>query len=257
MTRLLSGLLALALAAFAQFTEAQAVPELRSRAAPGSTRVLFIGNSLTYTTDIPERVAKVADATGRKAVIETVAIASFSLEDHWTDGRALAAIRKGWDVVVLQQGTSADADGREQLIEYAKRFAKPIREAGAKPALYMVWPLKERPKEFAAAIASYRAAAKAIDAILIPAGEAWLRALSKEPRLRLYSDSIHPSSYGSDLCVLSIYFSLFPAGAQEFDEAYVARIAKTLEIPADRRDFFFDVVTRAIDEPLVISAIDP
>ncbi len=213
-------------------------------------RVLFIGNSLTFWTDIPNRLRQVVKATGRKAVIESVAYPSFSLRDHWDDGRAHAAIRNGWDVVVLQQGSSAHEEGRAELIEYAGKFAKPIREAGARPALYMVWPLQDRPRDFAAVIQSYRAAAQSIDAILIPAGEAWLRALSKEPRLKLYGDSIHPSSFGSDLAVLTIYFSLFPAGPQEFDEAYVAKIAKTLEIPADRRDFFFDVTTLAIDSPL-------
>jgi hypothetical protein len=213
-------------------------------------RVLFIGNSLTFWTDIPKRVGEVAKSTGRKAVIESVAFPSFSLEDHWGDGRALESIRKGWDVVVLQQGSSAHADGREQLIDFTQRFAKPIRAAGARPALYMVWPLQDRPRDFADVIQSYRAAAQSVDAILIPAGEAWLRALSKEPRLKLYSDSIHPSSFGSDLAVLTIYFSLFPAGPQEFDEAYVAKIAAALEIPAERRDFFFDVTTLAIDSPL-------
>jgi len=215
-------------------------------------RVLFVGNSLTYETDIPGRVARLAKAMGRDVTIDSVAFPAFSLEDHWQDGRALAAIRKGWDVVVLQQGTSAHDEGRDQLVEYTKRFAKPIREAGAKPALYMVWPLQDRPKDFPGTILAYRAAAEAVGGILIPAGEAWLRALSKQPRLKLYGDSIHPSSFGSDLATLTIYLSLFPAGPQEFTEEYVAKIASVLEIPGERRDFFFDVVTRAIDEPLLV-----
>jgi hypothetical protein len=246
MARFVTAVLLLCLAAFAFGSQAQ---------APSATkplRILFIGNSLTYVTDIPARVAKVAEATGRKAVVETVTGPGFSLEDHWKDGRALEAIRKGWDVVVLQQGTSAHADGKEQLIEYAKKFARPIREAGAKPALYMVWPLQDRPKEFPATIQAYRDAAKAVDGMLLPVGEAWMRALVKDSRLRLYSDPIHPSSFGSDLAVLVIYLSLFPAGPQEFDESFVAKIARTLEIPSDRRDAFFDAATLAIDSPLAI-----
>ena len=236
---------------FATAGFAFAAPD-QAPAASKTLRVLFVGNSLTFATDIPGRVAKVAEATGRKAVIESVAFPAFSLEDHWFDGRALAAIRKGWDVVVLQQGTSAHAEGREQLIEFAKRFAGPIRAAGARPALYMVWPLVSRPREFPTVIASYREAARSVDAILLPVGEAWLRALSKEPRLKLYGDDIHPSSFGSDIAVITIYLALFPAGPQEFDEAFLAKIARVLEIPADRRNFFFDVATRAIDEPLEI-----
>jgi len=253
MRRFLS-FVAAAVTLLASTVHAQA-PAPAPAALPGMDkplRVLFVGNSLTAWSDIPKRVASVAAATGRKTVIDSVAYPSFSLDDHWRDGRALAAIRKGWDVVVLQQGTSAHDEGRRELIESARRFEKPIREAGAKPALYQVWPLADRQREFGAAIESYRLAAQAIDAILIPAGEAWLRALNKDPRLKLYSDGIHPSSFGSDIASLTIYLSLFPAGPQEFDEAFVAKISKVLEIPADRRDLFFDAATLAIDSPLLI-----
>ena len=229
-----------------------AVPALGQPAEPKPLRVLFVGNSLTESTDVPGRLAKLAAAMGRKAVIESVTFNNYSLEDHWRDGRALAAIRKGWDVVVLQQGTSSDTEGRAQLVDFTRRFAKPIREAGAKPALYMVWPIADRPRDFAGAIAAYREAAAAVDAVVLPVGEAWLRALSVDKRLRLYSDMIHPASLGGDLAVLTIYLSLFPAGPQEFDEAFVAKAARTLEIPADRRDLLFDAATRAIDEPMVL-----
>ncbi|MGZ5112311.1 MAG: hypothetical protein ACXWG8_05165 [Usitatibacter sp.] len=236
---------------FAAIACAQATPAAQT-ALPKTSRILFIGNSLTFATDIPGRLAKLARAMGKDAVIESVALPSYSLEDHWNDGRALAAIRKGWDVVVLQQGTSAHAEGREQLVQYSKKFAPPIREAGARPALYMVWPLSDRPRDFPAAIESYRLAAQAVDGLLIPVGEAWFRALTKDRKVRLYGDSIHPSSLGSDLTVLTIYLSLFPAGRYEFNEAYVAKIAGVLEMQESRRDLFFDAATLAIDEPLAL-----
>jgi lysophospholipase L1-like esterase len=214
-------------------------------------RILFIGNSLTAATDIPKRLEKLAKAMGKSVAIDSVTANGYSLADHWGDGRALAAIRKkGWDIVVLQQGTSAQEDSRAELVEYARRFDREIRAAGAKPAVYMVWPLSDRPKEFPAAIESYRAAAQAIDATLLPAGEAWLRVISKDRRARLYSDTIHPSSLGSDLAVLTIYLALFPAGPTEFDDRYVAKISDVLEIDASRRDLYFDAATRAIDEPI-------
>jgi len=215
-------------------------------------RILFVGNSLTYTGDIPGRVSKLAQAMGRAAAVESVAYPGYSLEDHWDDGRAAAAIRKGWDVVILQQGTSARSPDRSQLLDYTRRFAKVIREAGAKPALYMVWPVSDRPRDFGAAIAAYREAAQAVEGMVIPVGEAWLRALSADKRLRLYSDPIHPSSLGADLAAITIYLTLFPAGPQEFDEAFVAKIARVLEIPAERRDALLDAATRAIDEPMAL-----
>ena len=233
---------------------AACVADLASAADPATsppTRILFIGNSLTYWTDLPQRIAGVAKATGRAVEVESVAFPAYSLEDHWSDGRALAAIRKGrWDHVVLQQGTSAHEQGRAQLIEYAGKFAGPIRAAGAKPAVYMVWPLADRPRDFPATIESYRLAAKAIDATLLPAGEAWFRVLGRAPRTRLYTDGIHPSSLGSDLAALAIYFGLFPAGPQEFDEAFVATVARSLDMQPELRDLFIDAAPRAIDEPI-------
>ena len=217
------------------------------------TRILFIGNSLTSATDIPGRLAKLARVMGRPVEVETVASNGYSLEDHWNEDRARAAIRKGWDLVVLQQGTSGRADSKAQLVEYTRKFAGPIRDAGAKPALYMVWPLSDRPHEFLGAMEAYRAAAEAVDGLLIPVGEAWFRALTKDKRLRLYGDAIHPGSLGSDLTVLTMYLAIFPAGPQEFDEAFVAKIARQLEIPERVRDALFDAATLAIDQPLRIT----
>ncbi len=217
-----------------------------------ATRVLFVGNALTTAARIPERLAKLAHAMGKDMTFDSVTSSSFSLEDHWEDGRALAAIGRGWDVVVLQQGPSAQPGEREQLAEYTRRFAQAIRKAGAQPALLMVWPSSERLREFPATIDAYRAAAKASNATLIPVGEAWLRMLTKDPRTRLYSGESHPSANGSSLAVLTVYFALFPAGPQEFTEKYVARIARELELDDETRDQWFDAATLAIDQPLAL-----
>jgi hypothetical protein len=215
-------------------------------------RILFIGNSLTASGDIPARVGKIATALGKDVAIETVAFNNFSLADHWRDGRAVDAIRKGWDVVVLQQGTSAQPDSRKELVDYARRFDREIRAAGARSALYMVWPLADRPRDFPATIESYRLAARAIDALVLPAGEAWLRVMSKDRGARLYSDAIHPSSQGSELTALTLYLALFPAGPTEFDEKYVEKIAGVLGIDSASRDLYFDAATLAIDAPLSV-----
>lgn len=221
--------------------------------AAKTTRILFIGNSLTDTNDTPARLEKLAQAMGRDAKVEAVVFPQHSLVDHWADGRALAAIRKGgWDYVILQQGASADPESRQELVKSVKQFAVPIREANAKPVLFMTWPTSDRQKDFPGTIASYRAAAEANDAILVPVGEAWLRALSKDKRLKLWGDTVHQSSLGSDLAVLTIYLVLFPAGPQEFTEEFVAKAAKALEMPAATRDAFFDAATLAIDEPMVL-----
>src|ERR1700754_1130611 len=124
-----------------------AAPPLRSYSfndskSPDALRVLFIGNSLTYSNDLPAIVQAMGAATlQRPLVYKTIAFPNFSLEDHWNQKEARKAIaNSAWDIVVMQQGPSASTEGRALLLEYARRFADEIRRAGGRPALYIAWP---------------------------------------------------------------------------------------------------------------------
>jgi hypothetical protein len=175
-------------------------------------RVLFIGNSLTQWNDLPAVVARLAMADGQpQPLTRTIAVGGFSLEDHWNSGDAQRAIADGpWTFVVLQQGPSALLESRRLLVAYAQRFAGLIAKAGARPAMYMVWPSLERRGDFNGVSQSYRAAAKATDAVLLPAGEAWSRVLQRQPALELYSDDgLHPTRAGTYLAALVIYQGLY------------------------------------------------
>lgn len=199
-------------------------------------RTLFIGNSLTYTNDLPAIVEALAKAAGQKPLVyKTVAVPDFSLEDHWNKGDAVKAIRKGeWDIVVMQQGPSASTEGRALLLEYSRRFAKEIRNVGARPALYMVWPSLSRKNDFAGASESYRKAAKDIDGLFLPAGEAWLSAWRADPSIALYSeDGFHPSKAGSYLAGLVIYEQLYGRSPRGLPSNLQLRSGVKLDIPRD------------------------
>src|SRR5687768_9547834 len=76
-------------------------------------KILFIGNSLTYSNDLPAVIADIVKSEHQQISYKTIAYANFSLEDHWHSGEAMKAIKKGeWHFVVLQQGPSASAAGR-------------------------------------------------------------------------------------------------------------------------------------------------
>lgn len=171
--------------------------------------VLFIGNSLTYANDLPEMVQALARASGETLRVGMEANPDWSLEDHWNGGDARSQIRGGWDVVVLQQGPSSLPESRALLIEYARRFAGEIRAAGARPALYAVWPSRDRSGDFNRASESYRLAAEEVDGLLLPAGEAWRAAWRADPDLPLYAaDGVHPSEAGTYAAALVIYARL-------------------------------------------------
>src|SRR5882762_9784194 len=55
-------------------------------------RVLFIGNSLTATNDVPALVEAIAKVNGGQIVTRTIAYPNYSLEDHWQKGDAKRAI---------------------------------------------------------------------------------------------------------------------------------------------------------------------
>lgn len=176
------------------------------------TRILFIGNSLTYSNDLPAMVCGLARAAGRNAVCDSVAKPDYSLEDHWNERDARQAIARRWDVVVLQQGPSALLESRRLLVEYTKRFDGEIRKAGGRTALYMVWPSRARRGDFPGVSQSYAAAAQAVNGILMPAGDAWSAAWAIDPSLPLYSpDGLHPSESGTYLSALVIYEQIFRA----------------------------------------------
>lgn len=199
-------------------------------------RVLFVGNSLTYFNELPDLVAAMATATGRERppAFAMVALPDYSLEDHWRDGRARAAIQNGaWDFVVMQQGPSSLPQNQEHLRTWAQTFAPSIRGAGARPALYMVWPAESRSQDFQGVFSAYSTAANAVDGIFLPAGQAWRTAWAKDASLPLYGpDGFHPSLLGSWLAGLVIYGALYDADPAEVP-ATVTIGNRGVSIPAE------------------------
>jgi hypothetical protein len=169
--------------------------------ATDHTRVLFIGNSLTYTNDLPGLVRALAQSVGNTTLdVAAIAEPDFALEDHWSRGQAQQWLsQRRWEYVVLQQGSSALPESQVQLRTWATRFAPLIRQAGAEPVLCMVWPTSARLFDFPNVLDSYRNAAAAVGGIFAPAGDAWTARGSYDG---LYADGLHPTLTGSYLAAM-------------------------------------------------------
>lgn len=176
-------------------------------------RILFVGNSLTQVNDLPATVAALAASSSRKLEYQTIAFGGYNLEDHWNRGDARAALAtRAWDVVVMQQGPSALPESQADLRKWAIRWADEARASGTRPALMTVWPESYRRSALGQVIASYRRAAQAARAELLPAGGAWRLAWSCDARVPLYgSDGFHPSPLGTQTAALVVYGRLFRA----------------------------------------------
>jgi hypothetical protein len=206
---------------------------------PGAAaRVLFIGNSYTYSADVPGIVQALGDAVGDSIYVETVAGPNMALIDHWHDGAALAAVRRGgWDFVVLQQGPSSVEVNRDTLRLGTQLFATEIAKIGGRPALFSAWPQQSRPQDFTRAIESYRLAAADVNGVFLPVASAWLAAWQRLPSVELYSDGLHPSVEGAYLAALVIYSSLrgtsprlLPLGAELRTGATVELVPETASV---------------------------
>jgi hypothetical protein len=202
-------------------------------AGPGGTdavRVLFVGNSLTYTNDLPGMLERLA-AAGGVVEIDTrdVSQPNYALEDHWNTPESRAALDRGdWDVVILQQGPSSLPESRVNLVAWAETWAAAIRARGAVPALYMVWPDRSRLTFFDDVRDSYQAAAEAADGAFYPAGEAWRSAWARDSTLALYGpDNFHPSALGTYLAALTIY-----RGITQREPPSLSSLAPTPELDA-------------------------
>jgi len=184
---------------------------LLAQTSPG-LRVLFIGNSLTAANELPAMVEGLARAGAQRPLVwKAVLQPGASLGDQWSAGEARRAIRaERWDVVVLQQGPSALPESRQLLRRDAALFAKEIRAAGARPALYMVWPSRDRSFDFDGVSLSYRTAARDVDGLVFPVGEAWRAAWARDRSVELYSsDGLHPTPQGSYLAAVVLYEGLY------------------------------------------------
>ena len=185
-------------------------PGATTARSTGSLRVLFIGNSLTATNDLPAMVVALGARRGRAIQVETRAPGGFALEDHWnlTDVRDRLA-RGGLDWVVMQQGPSSLPESGVNLRQWSLVFADASRAAGATPALLTVWPEWYRRGVFAAVIGNYREAARESGSVLMPAGAVWKASLARAPRLPLYGgDGFHPSPLGTYAAAVTVYARL-------------------------------------------------
>ncbi len=173
---------------------------------PAPLRVLFVGNSLTYTNDLPRMVSRLAELDRRSCDVKMLASPNYALADHLESSRFRREIREQWDVVVLQQGPSSLDDSRQQLVRDTKAIAALSK---GRIALLTVWPASNRVQVWERVADSYRIAAKAVDGLLIPAGVNLRLAMQQDPALKLLgADGFHPAMAGTYLAALTTYRAL-------------------------------------------------
>ena len=90
-----------------------------------------------------------------------------------------------------------------------KKDAEIVTKYGARPILFMSWAYKDKPEMTAQLAEQYTLAGNANNALVIPAGLAFAKAMSKRPSLELYQPDLrHPTLAGTYLAACTSYAAI-------------------------------------------------
>jgi hypothetical protein len=200
-------------------------------------RILFIGNSLSYSNDgLWTHLTRLTAGSGTTVETGRAAFPGEFFKSLWERREPQRAIRSGrWDVVVLQEDLPETrvADFKD----YGRRFVDDVRVAGARPVLLMAWSYPRlgwiTQEEIATA---HREMGRELAVPVAPVGLAWQSALSRRPTLALYAgDREHPTMAGTYLATAVVYATVFnsnpemleyrPGGISADEAAFLRRIA--------------------------------
>ena len=113
----------------------------KKRLAP--LKVLFIGNSYTYSNDLPTKFAKLAKSGNHAVEVGVDAQGGWTLADHVkaTDTSDTLSSKR-WTYVVLQEQSQIPAVQQSRMHSMypaARILVKQVRNIGAKPLFFVTW----------------------------------------------------------------------------------------------------------------------
>ncbi len=187
--------------------------------------ILFIGNSYTFTNDMPGMLAKLGLSGNYQPGfnIEIVAEGGKTLQYHWDEGPARERVRaRPWDYVVIQDKSTEPLHSYDEFVDYATRFANAAKENGSIPVLFETWARAEgsdiykepwslgTPSAMQKALRNaYQKVASDTGAVVVPVGDTWEHALGEMPGVKLHDeDKHHPSLLGSFMTACVFYRTL-------------------------------------------------
>jgi hypothetical protein len=213
--------------------QAQVRPKVDGLAESPKTAI-FIGNSFFYYNNSMHNqvlsLARNADPQNKSAYAATSVTISGSgmnwhnVEAYFTaDGMAsytfdddnkvvLVKRDKKFDVAIMMDCSQCPIHPQLKAVftaQSAKQIAA-VRKFGAAPVLFMSWAYADKPEMTAQLSDAYTTAGNANDALVIPAGLAFARAIAKRPDLNLYAaDKRHPSPAGTYLAACVTFAALY------------------------------------------------
>lgn len=175
--------------------------------------ILFLGNSLTYTNDLPKMFA---ESSPVQVYADSVTVPGGTLQILYEQTDALQKLHsRKWDYVVLQEQGSlgiAAVNGKRAVndpkafFSWSRIWDREIRAAGAKTVFFHSWVRKVNPEDRPHVDYAFLEIARELKALNVPVGLAWARM----PQDGLYvPDGLHPTIAGSYLTACVFTQALF------------------------------------------------
>jgi hypothetical protein len=191
------------------------------------TSVLFIGNSFTFTYDMPFKFKEIAESFGRKTYVDTVVKGGMNLKYHSDQAKTYEKIRsRKWDYIVIQGHSKEFARPTDSIDKNCLPFARKIVDSiranhnCTKILFYETWGYKNGINS-SPLISTYSLMQSVIEkeylrfvgvfsAGLVPVGSVWREVRENYPLINLYNEDLyHPSKEGSYLAACTFYASIF------------------------------------------------
>jgi hypothetical protein len=151
------------------------------------------------------------------------AIGSYSFDDQ--NNVVFNKLDKLFDVAVMMDCSQCPIHPKLKSVfaDYARKNSNIVRAKGAKPVFFMSWAYADKPEMTAQLAEAYTVAGNANNALVIPAGLAFAKAIGKQPELNLYApDKRHPSLAGTYLATCVVFAAL--TGRSPVGSSYLAGI---------------------------------
>src|SRR5258708_1301224 len=111
-------------------------------AAAASVSVLFVGNSLIYTNDLPTVFKKfpAESALHADVDVESITPGGATFYDHWKRGLALAKLRERHPNFLILQGQSVEPlSASQNFFYYARLFKSEADQIDTTTVLFSTW----------------------------------------------------------------------------------------------------------------------
>ncbi len=193
-------------------------------------RILLVGNSYTYSNDMPGVLQKMLNSSKNKGVtyiVDNITEGGAKIKTHLEHGSVMHHLQENhYDVVVLQEQSTTIFYSNER-VESEAAFANltaQIESQGAKAMVLSTWPRKagdpfytsqqfinfappKGPDAMAIALEDYyRGVSQGLGITLVPVLTVWQKIVKNNPTIDLYSsDGTHPSVTGSYLTAVMIF----------------------------------------------------